>query len=271
MKYSITEPSEVLKPYVRYFWSLQSNDAAGSERAFRTIADGCPGFLFQSREEGKFSRDGKNLPSAFLFGQSTTHGKLDLSGELSATGICFYPQALKVIFGFNAELLTDGCMDLGDLEKQEGSALICQLSETPLREKRIEVLNRFLISQIKQHHSSDHRVMDYALGLIVHSKGAISIAALCEKVHLTERTLERRFKEYVGMTPKLFARICQFQSSLKQFQTNTYQNFSDIAFANAYADQSHFIRSFKQFAGLSPNQLYKQPAAVIDNFSEIKA
>lgn len=267
MDYHIIQPTDALKPYVRYFWSLESMDASGSPREFRTIADGCPGFLFQRPDYGRLSREGKQLPDAFLFGQSTTHGKLDLSGDLAATGICFYPQALKTLFGLNATLLTDSCTGIGDLYQH--NPLSDQLAEIELPQERIKLLSDFLVAELKKR-KAENKEMDYALELIFHSKGAISVKTLCEKLFLTERTFERRFKEYVGIGPKLFSRICRFQSSLKQFQGKDYQSFSDIVFANEYADQSHVIRSFKEFAGISPTKLQKQPASVIDNFSEIR-
>lgn len=268
MDHCIIQPNDALKPYVRYFWSLESPDVSGSPREFRTIADGCPGFLFQHAEQGSFVREGKHLPDAFLFGQSTTHGKLELSGKLAMTGVCFYPQALKSLFGLNASILTDSCAGLDEL--YGNSSLPGQLAHTPDTRQRIRLLSDFLVAQLKKQ-KQGHELMDRALALIVQSNGAIPVKDLCERLYLTERTFERRFKEYVGISPKLFSRISRFQSSLKQFRDKDYRHFSDIVFANDYADQSHVIRSFKEFAGISPNQLQKQPVALIDNFSEIRA
>ena len=267
MDHHIIQPTDALKPFVRYFWSLESPGIAGSPREFRTIADGSPGFLFQSPEHGSFSREGKQLPQAFLFGQATVHGKLDLSGDLAATGICFYPQALKSLFGLNATLLTDSCAGIGELYQH--SSLADQLSGAEAPQDRIRLLSNFLLAELKKR-KTEHKELDHALELILKSKGSISVRSLCETICLTERTFERRFKEYIGISPKLFSRICRFQSSLKQFQGNDYQRFSDIVFANDYADQSHVIRSFKEFAGISPTKLQKQPVSLIDNFSEIR-
>jgi len=43
-----------------------------------------------------------------------------------------------------------------------------------------------------------------------------------------------------------------------QLRNKDYGKLSDIAFENDYSDQSHLIRSFKEFAGISPNQYQKQ-------------
>jgi AraC-like DNA-binding protein len=85
---------------------------------------------------------------------------------------------------------------------------------------------------------------------------------------LSERTLERRFKQSIGISAKLFSRICRFQESLNQLRKNKYDKLSDIAYENGYADQSHFIRSFKEFTGVSPFDYRKQLKEVAENFPE---
>jgi AraC-like DNA-binding protein len=71
----------------------------------------------------------------------------------------------------------------------------------------------------------------------------------------------------VGISPKLFSRICRFQATLQQLRTNGFDKLSDIAFEHNYADQSHFIRSFKEFAGVSPFQYQKQFEEIAENLS----
>lgn len=62
------------------------------------------------------------------------------------------------------------------------------------------------------------------------------------------------------MNPKEYGRIVRFQRSLRMMQSGS-RNYADIAYANGYADQSHFIREFRQFSGLTPKQLteYQTP------------
>jgi AraC-like DNA-binding protein len=52
-------------------------------------------------------------------------------------------------------------------------------------------------------------------------------------------------------------------------RNNHYHKLSDIAFENEYADQSHFIRAFKEFAGFSPYRYRQQSNEVVENFAEL--
>jgi AraC-like DNA-binding protein len=111
--------------------------------------------------------------------------------------------------------------------------------------------------------------MQFALSSIIQSKGSVSLITLRETLQLSERSFERKFKQHVGIPPKLFSRIARFQASLNQLKRNQFDKLSDIAFENDYADQSHFIRSFKEFAGCSPFQYQKLGPEVIDNLTEL--
>ncbi|MNY79127.1 DNA-binding transcriptional regulator ChbR [compost metagenome] len=64
----------------------------------------------------------------------------------------------------------------------------------------------------------------------------------------------------------LFGRICRFQASLNQLRAQSYDKLSDIAFEQEYADQSHFIRNFKEFTGLTPFQFRKSIQETVENF-----
>jgi len=70
------------------------------------------------------------------------------------------------------------------------------------------------------------------------------------------------------MSPKLLTRIIRFQAALKQLRNHSFSRLSDIAFEQEYADQSHFIRAFKEFAGDTPNRFYKSTLEMVENFPQ---
>ena len=73
-------------------------------------------------------------------------------------------------------------------------------------------------------------------------------------------SLAALLREYVGMNPKEYGRIARFQRALRMMQLGS-RDYADIAYANGYSDQSHFIRDFRQFSGMTPKQLagYQAP------------
>src|SRR5262249_51282116 len=69
---------------------------------------------------------------------------------------------------------------------------------------------------------------------------------------LSQRRFIQVFKAEVGLTPKLFSRIQRFQRIRSFIQRNPSINWADLAVDLGYFDQSHLIREFLEFSGLSP-------------------
>lgn len=222
------------------------------------MADGCPGLIFQQSASGTFYQENKELPDLLLYGQTTKYTELHVTGTICSIGVCCYPHALKSVFGLNADELTNSCLDLDILSATRDFYLAERLGNTPSLTEKIAVIAAFLFKQINENSTPADEVTHFALSQIIASGGSIPLKDLQQQLQLTERSFERRFKQGVGISPKLFSRICRFQNSLKQLKSNNYSKLSDIAFEHDYADQSHYIRAFKEFAGFSPYQYQKK-------------
>jgi len=258
MLYRQIPPPTHLQNYIRYFWVLESDDANILSRSFRTIAEGSPGLIFQSPDKGAMYQFDVEMPSVFLYGQSTSYGEISFASGFSTIGICFYPDALRTVFGLDADELTNTCASLEALSGKMGSLLSEQLMDDGSNTHRIRVLSAYLSSLLDRNNKYENKSIQYLLSRIIQAKGGLSLDDLRKELQVSERSLERKFRQFIGIAPKLFCRISRFQASLNELRFNRYEKLSDIAYENEYADQSHFIRSFKEFAGCSPLQYQKQ-------------
>lgn len=87
--------------------------------------------------------------------------------------------------------------------------------------------------------------------LISAANGEISVKELSEKVHWSERQINRYFNQQFGLSLKAYCGILRFQASLpyiKEGELYPQLNFTD---------QSHFIKEIKKLSGVSPKELYK--------------
>jgi len=259
MRYRQIAPPEPLKSHIQYFWTLESDLFDLSVKKFGPLADGCPGIIVQRKETGVYyDETQKMLPQLFLYGQTVKRKALFFQGRFETLGICFYPHALKSLFGLDAHELTDSCLDLNLLTARKKDHLEELLLSSSAPGRQIELLSSYLSAHARSQQGRIDSGIHAVLFEIVRSKGNLSLPGLQDRLGLSERTLERKFQQQVGISPKLFARISRFQASLQQLRTNRNAKLSDIAYDNGYADQSYFIRSFKEFTGLSPREFKAQ-------------
>ncbi|WP_129713657.1 helix-turn-helix domain-containing protein [Pedobacter sp. SYP-B3415] len=265
MKYGYFAPPEPLKKYVRYFWRLEDSGHAPVPPTFRTIADGCPGIIFQHGEHGSFFRAGKQLPPLFLYGQATGFAEIAVRGSFCTVGAYLFPHAIRSLFGIDSSELTDNCVDLNLPEYREQHRGLKGLESVSRGDDQFNWLGAFLQLKAERSLLKHDLQIDRAVQLIMSQKGQVAVKTLQNELGMSER----RFKQYVGISPKLFARISRFQAALKQLRDEKYERLSDIAYSHEYADQSHFIRSFKEFSGVLPKDFIRSLKTSANHLPEI--
>ncbi|WP_158559302.1 AraC family transcriptional regulator [Deminuibacter soli] len=266
MQYTLLPPPAALRQFVQYCWTLEEDCAGTATKVFKPLADGCPGLVFQQETGVYHDEEQKRLPGIFLYGQTIKPREMHLSGQLKTFGVVFYPHAVKSVFGMDAGELTDTCVDLDFLARGKGFRLNEQLNEAASGELQLGALTAYLQAEQRLHTGAADAGMDYAIDAIIRSNGNVPLKTLHRQLYITERSFERWFSRYVGIAPSVFAKVCRFQAALQQMRSNQYHRLTDIAFDNGYADQSHFIRQFKAFAGCSPNQFQQKTTGVVSNF-----
>ncbi|MGE6717499.1 helix-turn-helix domain-containing protein [Peribacillus frigoritolerans] len=89
---------------------------------------------------------------------------------------------------------------------------------------------------------------------IISTHGTIRINDLAQDVILSRRQFGRKFTERIGISPKTFSQIVQFQYAINL--ANEKNKFVDIAFEAGYTDQSHFIKEFRKHTASTPSEFF---------------
>lgn len=265
MEYQQIPPAEKLQKYIRGFWILEGHSSEVSPKTFKIIADGCPGMIFQENAYSFSDSNNHFMPHLLLHGLTTNHSEKKVKGNFRNISIHFKPSALKSVFGIDANELTNNYVDFNLLY---GSSLTTQLLSVASTEKRVELLSSFLTESLNRNRQRENQKIHHALDLLLQQKAGTSLQKIQSELNISERTLERIFKQHVGISPKLFARIARFQHSLSNMRNKAYLKLTDIAYNNNYTDQSHYIREFKEFSGVNPNQYIRLAKEQVENFPE---
>ncbi|RYY12093.1 MAG: AraC family transcriptional regulator [Chitinophagaceae bacterium] len=258
---------ERLRPYIYSFWYVKQ-ESIPTENTFITMADGSTGLIFQDPAAGTMRVGNRRLAPLYIYGQASTWSALSVDGHFDAIGVCFHPAAFRKFFKIPADNLTDTCLDVSEIHSSAHRDISVRLIDGNNLKERAGMLITYLDACLATNMIKQDLVTDIAVSSIISSAGNLSLPDLQKRLHISERSLERRFKENVGISARLFARICRFQDAIRQVRGQNFEKLSDIAYQNGYADQSHFIRSFRSFAGCSPNQYINQTVRVLDSFKQ---
>ncbi len=113
-------------------------------------------------------------------------------------------------------------------------------------------------SLFQAHFSEKHfHPLSSSLEQIHATKGAVSMAEIEEQCRCSTSTINRYYKKYVGMTLGLYIRLVRFSNFFNALH-NPNTKLVDLAYQYEFFDQSHFIRDFKKFSGITPSA-YRGP------------
>ncbi|HEY5771513.1 MAG TPA: helix-turn-helix domain-containing protein [Chitinophagaceae bacterium] len=248
MKYWYQKPNQLLSEYVRTVLILEGFSQPDAEQ-LPLVTNGMPALLCRTEKERS---DNENVLQLTLFGRSTTADSWTINDNTTIIAYFFKPFALSTVFNVPAKNLIDDPVDLSIWNPHKTNALRTQLVYAVSTQQKIEVLDNLVVHQL-QLNNKECEIIKYATDEIMCDPGTEILSAILNNLDLNERTFQRTFKKYVGVTPNQYRRICQFQVSFDQLRGKGFNKLTDIAYDNGFADQSHFIRSFKEFTQITPN------------------
>jgi len=250
-------PSKELSQYIKHYLFLDNKETAIQK--LRLFSDGNTGVVFSLKSKliSEINNDEvkKYLPTSFLYGQ--LHGFKDIysENETSLIIVVFQPNGIYQLLGIPATEFQDSIIPVEEVFDYKASVLQEKLHQQNNNELRIELLNHFFRSLINNKLVSSQSIINNSLDFILTNKGDFSVKQLVEYTGYTERHLERKFKECIGLNPKKFGNVIRLHHFLKLLN-NKYEatNLTAICYDAGFSDQSHLIKDFRKHTGISPRE-----------------
>jgi AraC-like DNA-binding protein len=259
MKYYTIPPPPFLARYVRLFWVYEGEASAESPYVYRGFADGCTELVFHYRSVFDQLND-DSIERSFAAGihaQTRKYTRFIVDRTWGIFGCYLYPFALPRLFSFPASDFTDMMIDFHSVLGRDGKELEEKMLMAGDNRRRVEILSGFLQTRIERNHKEEPRVFA-SISHIIDTRGLVNVTSIAREHFLSKRQFERKFKEYSGFPPKLFARISRFKAALNEYRSA--KSLTDIAYECGYYDQSHFINDFKEFSGYNPKVFFSGKA-----------
>ncbi|MER7405016.1 helix-turn-helix domain-containing protein [Streptomyces sp. NPDC000070] len=162
------------------------------------------------------------------------------------------PRAAYTLLGVSPRELDGSVRGLDDLWGRAGSRLRERLAETPVWERRLTLVDRFLAERAARAPAMAPEVAA-VWDTIVARRGRVRVGELADACGWSRKRLWSRFGDQIGLTPKRAAMLVRFDHAARALTAGA--NAADVALACGYVDQPHLHRDVLAFAGCTPTAL----------------
>ncbi len=248
-------PSQILMPYVRHYYLFESDAGTGFDdtvfpsgdmEMIFNLGDG----IWESAVKGKFIR----TPPVELWGQITKPLSIKSKGRHIMLGVKFFTHSAAYFIDEDMSIFNDQVCDVYDIIGSPIKKLHMQLLDAKSIQIRISLLENYLIHKLVVNERKIFKInkVGNILATIKINSTDNNLNAVASSHNVSPRYLHKLLYQYTGLSPTSFNKISRFQQSLKLISKNS-QSLTAIAYHCGYFDQSHFIRDFKAFTGVTPS------------------
>lgn len=164
----------------------------------------------------------------------------------------FQPGVLHRLTGIPYWELTNTVADAEAVFSKEIRLVNERLNSTGDPLEMIAIVERFLFSQFKKIKRDAHP-LDAVTNLLVDQPQNSKLIQLAKESFLCVRQFERKFKERMGISPKLYARIARVYKAYCIKYHYSEMDWLSVALVCGYHDYQHLVKDFQDFAGVTPN------------------
>jgi AraC-like DNA-binding protein len=165
----------------------------------------------------------------------------------------FKPWGVSAIFSEAAYVFSNTVVNLNNIIKTSRLAILEERLNLAINQEDLAMwVQNFLLEQLlvsKRKIIPPHFIA--AVNSMMTNKTQ-SIAMVAKTYGFSERSLERKFHDLVGVSPKKFSSMIRFEKAIAHLESKS--DWEKMGANLGYYDQSHFIHEFKQFANLTPKQ-----------------
>ncbi|RDI62844.1 helix-turn-helix domain-containing protein [Nocardia pseudobrasiliensis] len=194
-------------------------------------------------------------PGALVVGMHDRGSVATHSGRMCSVQVQLEPMAARRLLGTPLHELRNAAVPLDELFGMSTRGLVERLAETPRWERRFELVGQFLRDRPRA--ARDDGVTAAVHRLRV-ARGDLTVSELAAESGWSRRHFSRRFADQMGLSPRAYASLLRFSAALRGLAGPLSADLGRMAHELGYYDQSHLIRDFRRFTGLSPNALLRE-------------
>jgi AraC-like DNA-binding protein len=202
-------------------------------------------------ESGSRPRFGHALPAGLVHGVITRRFSQQINGTGRVFGVKFRPGGFGAFTGADVGAWTDRVVGLAAAFGDRADALVREVLPLESDADRAAVVDEFLLARVP---GRDRRY-DEVLAVVraIQDDPTLTTVELAARRHaMSERTLQRLFRRYVGVGPKWVLQRARLHDAVDRIDTGRVTDLATLALELGWFDQAHFTRDFTALVGQSP-------------------
>lgn len=264
LRITLIAPCTSLASFVKCYQFLEFNtDQKELIKPLHALPESYLLFFLRDKPLGLVSENEKPLWNVFsdiwIQGISTHfNGLMKFRGEYKIFLVQFLPTGLQRLFGLPLNEITDHLVDADGFWGRKCLDLQNRLHDSEKPEEMTILVDNFLrnfLTLRNVHNEKDPFTV--ISNEITRSQNYADIKIYANRANMSTRNFERKFKERVGTSPKLYCNSLRFLHAVELKTAFPQKNWTEITYECGYFDQMHLIKDFKKFCDSSPQNFFK--------------
>lgn len=243
-RYARRLPPPDLAPWIAHFWMV-AWDLRGLD-PYQTVTLPHP-----------------SVHLVFEQGASQVHGVATgrftrlLEGQSQVFGIKFKPGGFRPILGKPVATITNRNFPARRLIGPVAEKLEALAAKATTEDPLVEAAACWLRSVLT---APDPAIAEAGqlVSIILEDPEILTVDSLARRTGIGKRSLQRIFREYVGVPPKWVIRRYRLHELVERINAGACPNWSQVALDLGYFDQAHLVNDFRSVTGYSPRQYQRK-------------
>ncbi len=244
-------PCEALKPFICCFWGTKRPIVFNPNKDSHSlvIPDTCMDIIFKINYT-------KNKYDEYFctIDKHSYQSKIKITTDLTATfAIRFY--AWSAILFCEQDFKNNKRLSVEEFSKKLKADLEPMLFDAVNIQDKIELAEKFLLKRLNKNRIN-HNFLN-SIYYMIYNCGRAKIRDVCSYSVISEKQIERLFKESMGISPKTFSSLIRYQLLWQDMILSKNYNALDAVEKYGYTDQAHLLNDFKKRHLLPPKEAIK--------------
>ncbi len=254
-------PSPEICPFVQHFWYVQWDLRGCAPSTAETLPHPSCYLIFEHDLERPVDHPLVHR-RAELSGVTSGKFSRSMEGQGRVFGLKFQPGGLRPFLNSSVSTLTDCVVAAPEVFGPDILMLATQLRGLDSPENMAAVTAAYFLRHLPVR-DTNTELSTTLVNMILHDPSLLSVETLSRRSGRSIRSLQRLFKDYVGVPPKWVIRRFRLHEVLERLHAGEAIDGAQLAFDLGYADQAHLINDFRKLAGYTPTEYLRRSGRLV--------